>query len=183
MILRSLQLKNNLKKAYLFLVRCYAILWPAMSVGLSVCLSALTFFGVYGRFLHYCSCQNVLLTFFITAPAHPHATSVAVYTALFFYNLSSITWDMNKITSLIYEQHFNTNYQNWSISKKKIKPRRCVWINCLARHQSLYTKYRKKQCMISHLSWNKHESIDCSDAFHCWQIQEIELRILFHQVD
>ena len=28
------------------------------------------------RFLHYCSCPNTWLAFFITAPAHPHATFV-----------------------------------------------------------------------------------------------------------
>ena len=31
-----------------------------------------------------CVAQMLDLAFFITAPAHPHATSVAMYTALFF---------------------------------------------------------------------------------------------------
>ena len=61
-----------------------------MSVGRSVGVgrlfgrSALAFIGVCWRFLHYCSCPIAQIAFFITAPAHPHATSVAVYTALFY---------------------------------------------------------------------------------------------------
>ena len=51
-----------------------------MSVGWSVTLG---FFGVYGRFLHYRSCLNAWLAYFITAPAHPHATSIAAYPVLF----------------------------------------------------------------------------------------------------
>ena len=48
----------------------------------------LSFFGVYGWFLHYCSCSNAWLAYSITAPAHPQANSVAVYTALFFEEIS-----------------------------------------------------------------------------------------------
>ena len=54
-----------------------------LAVRPSVRPSALAFFDIYVRFLHYCSCLIAEIAFFITAPAHPHATSVAVYTALF----------------------------------------------------------------------------------------------------
>ena len=47
--------------------RVHATLWPALSVG---------------RFWPHCSCPNGLVTSNM-APAYPHATSVAVYPALF----------------------------------------------------------------------------------------------------
>ena len=39
----------------------------------------------FGRrhFLHYCSCPIAWVSLFITAPAHLHATLVAMYPALF----------------------------------------------------------------------------------------------------
>ena len=52
--------------------------------GPSVRPSHLTFFGVYGQFLGYCTCLTVWLVNFITAPAHPHTTRVAVYPTLFY---------------------------------------------------------------------------------------------------
>ena len=51
-------------------------------VGQSVTVS---FFGVFGRLFITAPAQMLKLAFFITAPAHPHATSVAVYPALFFF--------------------------------------------------------------------------------------------------
>ena len=64
-----------------FLVSCYATLHPALSVGLSVCHTLLfLWFFFLGP---HCSCPNDLVTS-ILAPAHPHATGVAVYPALFF---------------------------------------------------------------------------------------------------
>ena len=77
----------------MFLVACYATLHPALSVRRSVGPSVrpsvrrsvqhtLLFLGFWD-FLLQCSCPNDLLTS-ITAPAHPHATGVAVYPALFF---------------------------------------------------------------------------------------------------
>ena len=52
-------------------------------VGPSVCPSVTLYFflGFCGFWLH-CSCPNDLVTS-IKAPAHPHATGVAVYPALF----------------------------------------------------------------------------------------------------
>ena len=47
-------------------------------VGQSVTVS---FFGVFGRLLNTAPAQMLKLAFFITAPAHPHATLVAVYPA------------------------------------------------------------------------------------------------------
>ena len=56
------------------------------SVGQSVTLS---FFDVYGRFWGYSSCLTALLVYFITAPAYPHATWVAVYPALFLLEMEA----------------------------------------------------------------------------------------------
>ena len=39
----------------------------------------------------YCSCPNALVTFSSTAPAHPHATRVAVYPALFFFHVGVLS--------------------------------------------------------------------------------------------
>ena len=68
-----------------FLVACYATLHPALSVHTSVRplvrLSHFTFFGFCGLWPH-CTCPNDEVTS-ITAPAHPHATGVAVYPTLF----------------------------------------------------------------------------------------------------
>ena len=65
-----------------FFSRVHATLQPALSVGLSVRPSVtLCFFGVYWRF---CSCPTTWLVYFNTAPAHPRATRVAVYPALFY---------------------------------------------------------------------------------------------------
>ena len=62
---------------------------PCRSVGRLVRWSVrpsvtLSFFGVYGRFWGYCPCPTAWLVNFITAPAHPHATGAAVYTALLY---------------------------------------------------------------------------------------------------
>ena len=50
------------------------------------------FFGFCG-FWPYCSCPNDLVTSFM-APAHPHATGVAVYPALFLHSKTSRTEDV-----------------------------------------------------------------------------------------
>ena len=55
-------------------------------VGRSVGRYALAFFALLaflGVFCITAPAQMVELTCFLTAPAHPHATSLAVYTALF----------------------------------------------------------------------------------------------------
>ena len=52
------------------------------SVGWSVC--PFLFFGVFEFFQACCSSPVPQMTFSSTAPAHPHATGVAVYPALFF---------------------------------------------------------------------------------------------------
>ena len=68
-----------------FFSRMHATLQPAMSVSRSVGASVtVCFSGIYGPSLKYCSCPNVWVSIFITASAHPHMTSVAVYPALFF---------------------------------------------------------------------------------------------------
>ena len=83
---------------YKFLVACYATLHPALSVRRSVRPSVgpsvrpsvghtLLFLGFWG-FWHHCSCSNDLVTS-IMAPAHPHATGVAVYPALLFWICSN----------------------------------------------------------------------------------------------
>ena len=74
------------KKSKIKLFSCgHATLEAAMSVGWSVGRSVrrsvtLSFFGVYGRFLHYSSYPNTWFAFFITAPAHPHATCCSYVT-------------------------------------------------------------------------------------------------------
>ena len=80
----------------------HATLHPALSVGPSVSRSHFTFFMIY-IFGRHCSCPNGLVTSNM-APAHPHATSVAVDPALFYlhgpskilapgpYHLCSLYW-------------------------------------------------------------------------------------------
>ena len=65
--------------------RVHATLHPALSVRLLVRPSdghTLLFLGLCGFWPHS-SCPNDLVTL-VTAPAHPHATGVAVYPALIF---------------------------------------------------------------------------------------------------
>ena len=70
------------------LVACYATLHPALSVRLSVrpyvgpSVRHTLLFRRLWFFWLYCSCPNAQLTSNM-APAHPHATGVAVYPALF----------------------------------------------------------------------------------------------------
>ena len=66
------------KKYHLIFSRVQPTLHPALSVG----RSHFTFFMIL-FFGPHCSCPNSLVTSNM-APAHPHATSVAVYPALFF---------------------------------------------------------------------------------------------------
>ena len=73
---------HHLCFCYIF-SRVHATLHPALSVGLSVCLSHFTFF-MFSIIGPHCSCPNGLVTSNM-APAHPHATSVAVYPALFLF--------------------------------------------------------------------------------------------------
>ena len=61
--------------------RVHATLQPALSVGWSVGRSHIIFSMILFLWPH-CSCPNGLVTSNM-APAHPHATSVAVYPALF----------------------------------------------------------------------------------------------------
>ena len=58
---------------------------PASSVGRSVGRSVTLYFFMIFIFGPHCSCPNGLVTSNM-APAHPHATSVAVYPALFFFD-------------------------------------------------------------------------------------------------
>ena len=91
-----------------FLVACYATQHPAMSVGRSVgrSVSWLVPFLLFWRFWAfwaYCSCPNALVTFSSTAPAHPHATGVAVYPALF--TIPVYLFFMHKTDSIAYLSH------------------------------------------------------------------------------
>ena len=75
------------------LVACYASLHPALSVrplvrppvGPSIRPSHFTFFGFLGLWPH-CSCPSNQVTS-NTVPAHLHATGVAVYPALFSWQI------------------------------------------------------------------------------------------------
>ena len=71
------------------------------SVRWSVHPSKLLFFCVHGRFLQYCSCPNAWLTFFITAPAHLHATWAAVYPAWFSIKNSYYTLGCSHLTGMM----------------------------------------------------------------------------------
>ena len=75
----------------LFLVACYATLQPALSVRRSVCPSfghTLIFWGFSGLWPR-CSCPNDGEASNM-APAHPHATWVAVCPALFEINTRNV---------------------------------------------------------------------------------------------
>ena len=96
---------NKGLKTRLFLVACYATTprFVGPSVGPSVCPSVrlsvrhtLLFLGFCGFWPH-CSCPNDGVTSII-APAHPHATGVAVYPALF--ELSPTSQYLSKNTRL-----------------------------------------------------------------------------------
>ena len=77
-----------------FLVACTR-LQPALSVGRSVCPSVtLSFFWRLRAVWGLLRLPNCLVNF-ITAPAHPHATRVAVYPALFM-NLLALLSDSIK---------------------------------------------------------------------------------------
>ena len=75
---------------YSFLVACYATLYPALlvcwSVHRSVGPSHLIYFWFCG-FQPHCSCPNDEVTT-NRAPAHLHATGVAVQPALFYKNIT-----------------------------------------------------------------------------------------------
>ena len=109
-----------------FLVACYATLQPALSVrwsvrpsiGPSICRSVylsvrhtLLFLGFCGLWLH-CSCPNDLLTS-ITAPAHPHATGVAMYPALFFNGLTPGNKINRKAYYLLWLEYRSNIYDKW----------------------------------------------------------------------
>ena len=79
-----------------FLVVCYPTLHPTLSVHPSVRWlvgwSITFYFFTFLRFLHH---SNAWLAFFITVPAHQHATWVAVYPALLQTKLHNRNSDLN----------------------------------------------------------------------------------------
>ena len=81
--------------------RVHVSLQPAMPVRWMVgWLIMLCLFGDYWWFLPHCSCQNTLLVFNITAPAHPHATWIAVYPALL------ILWNAAYLSECVCIQYY-----------------------------------------------------------------------------
>ena len=70
-------------------------------VGRSVCRSPFAFSAFLGVFCITAPAQMLELAFFITAPAHPHATSVAVYTALFLVE----SCDKDHKTIMLFSTH------------------------------------------------------------------------------
>ena len=60
------------------------------SVGRLVVISFISVFSILGVFCITAPAQ-MLESYFLTAPAHPHATSVAVYTALFSLSLGNFS--------------------------------------------------------------------------------------------
>ena len=87
-----------------FLVACYATIphFVRWSVGwlVSRLVCPLLLFRHFWAFWAHCSCPNAPVTFSITAPAHPHATRVAVYPALFILILFSTKSDFVTILAV-----------------------------------------------------------------------------------
>ena len=76
--------KNNISSVVLLLVACTRLYTPlCLSVHLSIGRSNFTFFMIF-IFGPYCSSPNGLVISNM-APAHPHATWIAVYPALLFF--------------------------------------------------------------------------------------------------
>ena len=101
-------MKTFLSFFFLF-SRVHATLQPAMSVGRSVGPSVrpsvrISFFGVTGGFCVTAPAQMLGLTFFITAPAHPHTTSVAVYPALYFllFHYCPLVRDLGEVYTTLF---------------------------------------------------------------------------------
>ena len=100
------------------------------SVGWSV--GPFLLFRRFWAFWAYCSCPDALLSFSSTAPAHLHATRVAVYPALFDYILVTL-WPC--VWSWV---HYYMVSVGWSvsmfllpISKITIYSLRLRWLLCL----------------------------------------------------
>ena len=74
---------------FFFLSSFFPVLFCRL-VGWSVCLSPLAFLAFSDVFCNTAPAQTFKLAFFITASAHPHATSVAVYPALFHLDAVSL---------------------------------------------------------------------------------------------
>ena len=90
---------NSLKFCSLFLVACTRLYTPLCpSVGRLVGRSRFTFFYDF-ILLPHCSCPNGLVTSNM-APAHPHATSVAVYPALLILNQCMLIFSISSEKSL-----------------------------------------------------------------------------------
>ena len=88
--------------------RLHATLQPILSIGRSVGRSHFTFFMILFLWPH-CSCPNGLVTSNMS-PAHPHATSVAVYLALFFAYLL-----------------FRVVHAGWPTDSRQKESNRCSW--------------------------------------------------------
>ena len=113
------KIANGKLISFAFLVACYATVHPAVSVGWSVFI-----------FWPHCSCPNGLATSNM-APAHPHATSVAVYPALFLPEVSlnqrKVIFDMTngpltQVCSLQFnaENTHTTEKKSWREKEKKM---------------------------------------------------------------
>ena len=104
--------------------RVHATLQPALSVGRSVGWSVgrsnFTFFMILLLWPH-CSCPNSLVTSNM-ALAHLHATSVAVYPALFSHHFSYIASQelrpfLTKISSFSWVGVEGRNFINWATKR------------------------------------------------------------------
>ena len=157
----------------MFLVACYATLHPALSVHPSVRPSVrpsvtLYFFGGFCGFWPYCSCPNDLVTS-IMAPAHPHATGVAVYPALFSTELVSSLDDLDTVsrasifTSFFCPRRLGSKSINQIIVKIVIKM--CVK-NCHSSFTEKYTRWNHRQHRASALGLFNREHLNISSKLN-----------------
>ena len=125
-------------RKFVIFSRVHATLQPALSVGWSVGRSVghtLLFFMILFLWPH-CSCPNSLVTSNM-APAYPHATSVAVYPALFLRR--GLTWPlssvsiciMNDIAPLSYDLLVNLDDASTKVDWKYL------WQNSLSKHNGV----------------------------------------------
>ena len=79
-----------------------ATLQPALLVGRSVTIRSLALSAFLGVFCITAPAQMLELACFITAPAFPHATSLAVYPALFYLTKQIFFWLSDRDLALSY---------------------------------------------------------------------------------
>ena len=125
----------------LYIPLCQSIDW---SVGRSV---PLILFWRFWAFWAYCSCQDALVSFSSTAPAHPHATRVAVYPTLFMVHVFQARASLLSRFLSVPEQHVRwmLRVEKMSIGKSKFTSNKShvsrTWSSCYARGRRYITMF------------------------------------------